>query len=137
MPFIVKNMDIPKSCKQCIERGLRSAFRCLEWRDVAIENFNLFRAENCPLAKVEEPDWNYCAEKLPDNHEEVLVCMDDYESITVGNYMPFEKAWLVDFTDDLCHDVAAWMPAPQPPKAYKGKSDVRREDNESYGKFND
>lgn len=58
MSFIVKNMDIPKSCKQCIERGLRSAFNCSQWQHVSVGNFNMFRAATCPLVDVKESEEN-------------------------------------------------------------------------------
>jgi len=32
MSFIVKNMDIPKSCKQCIEKGLNVVINCSQWK---------------------------------------------------------------------------------------------------------
>ena len=54
MGVYIKNLEMPKSCKQCIERGLRSAFRCLEWQHVSVENSNVLRAESCPLAEIPE-----------------------------------------------------------------------------------
>lgn len=54
MSFIVKNMDIPKSCKECIERGFRSVFNCSQWQYVSVENSNVLRAENCPLVEIPE-----------------------------------------------------------------------------------
>lgn len=54
MSFIVKNMDIPKSCKECIERGFRSVFNCSQWQYVSVENSNVLRAENCPLTEIPE-----------------------------------------------------------------------------------
>lgn len=62
MSFIVKNMDIPKSCKQCIEKGLRSVLNCSQWQYVSVENSNVLRAENCPLVEI------------PDEHGGLLIC---------------------------------------------------------------
>lgn len=58
MPFIVKNMDIPKSCKQCIEKGLNVVINCSQWKYITPKGTTIFRAATCPLVDVKEDEDN-------------------------------------------------------------------------------
>lgn len=66
MSIIVKGMEIPKNCWECIQLGFRTAIGCTEWTKISAGRCETERAYSCPIAV------------LPDKHGR-LVDADESE----------------------------------------------------------
>lgn len=54
MSVIVKGMEMPKTCLQCMSSGFRTAIKCTEWTELSSGLRETIKALSCPL--VEIPD---------------------------------------------------------------------------------
>lgn len=55
MGVYVEGMEIPETCIECINSGLRTAIRCSEWTKISAGLRENHRALSCPLVEVPEP----------------------------------------------------------------------------------
>ena len=55
MGVYVEGMEIPETCVECINSGLRTAIRCSEWTKISAGLRENHRALRCPLVEVPEP----------------------------------------------------------------------------------
>lgn len=113
MGIYIKEMDMPKSCIECLLHGESAckAFTTIEpWTFKDDE-----RAAFCPLTEVPGPKWIPCNERLPRTGDDILVTFSDGEVDIIISARP--KAWVqYEEANNLIFPVA-WMPLPKP---YKG-----------------
>ena len=124
MGIYIKDMDMPKSCIECLLHGESAckAFTPIEpWTFKDDE-----RAAFCPLNEVPEPKWIPCSERLPKENEYVdNVCkyyliQDEYGDMHVAHLSG--RGWeTIESIKALGCDVIAWMPLPKP---YREESEV-------------
>ena len=78
------------------------------------------RLESIPAADVRPVKWIPVTERLPELHEEVLVCTEEYGETVLGFAMVavFEgTGWLEAWErKTYLTAVTHWMPLPEPPK---------------------
>ena len=117
MGIYIKEMDMPKSCIECLLHGESAckAFTTIEpWTFKDDE-----RAAFCPLIEVPEPKWIPCSERLPSEDGFYIATCDGEicgEEQPFTGFAEFEnRKWVDDEDDYQC--VLAWMPLPEP---YKG-----------------
>lgn len=55
MGVYIKGMEMPETCIECINSGLRTAIRCSEWTKISAGLREDHRALSCPLVEVPEP----------------------------------------------------------------------------------
>jgi len=55
MGVYVKGMEMPETCIECMNSGLRTAIRCTEWTKISAGLRENHRAISCPLTEVPEP----------------------------------------------------------------------------------
>lgn len=56
MSVVVKGMETPENCWQCILLGIRTAIGCAEWTKISAGRYKTERAWSCPITA------------LPDHH---------------------------------------------------------------------
>lgn len=66
-----------------------------------------------PSAMPQEPKWIPCSERLPEENKEVLIQIW-YGTMTVGCLS--DNRWISEAWPYQIHEVAAWMPLPEPYK---------------------
>lgn len=49
MSVIIKGMEIPENCIECMSSGLRTAIKCTEWTKISAGRRENERAWSCPL----------------------------------------------------------------------------------------
>lgn len=52
MSIIVKGMDIPKSCNECIKSGLSAVIKCDKWVNIGVNHRKTDRSFNCNLVEL-------------------------------------------------------------------------------------
>ena len=55
MGVYVKGMEMPETCIECMNSGLRTAIRCTEWTEISAGLRENHRALSCHLTEVPEP----------------------------------------------------------------------------------
>ena len=55
MGVYVEGMEMPETCIECINSGLRTAIRCSEWTKISAGLRENHRTLSCPLVEVQEP----------------------------------------------------------------------------------
>lgn len=71
--------------------------------------------DNMPT--IEQPQWISCAERLPDENQEVL-CLTPDGSFRVFGWTYIDWMWFDDNEWRDEKDVTHWMPLPEPPKEH-------------------
>ena len=119
MGIYIKEMDMPKSCIECLLHGESAckAFTTIEpWTFKDDE-----RAAFCPLTEVPGPKWNPCSERLPEQSDDYICTIPLDEKETFAKVLTFHKGRFYEDDDEwgntFYDDVIAWMPLPTP---YKG-----------------
>ena len=54
MSVLIKGMEMPRTCRWCIDSGLRTAIRCDEWKWISAGRIENERAWSCPLVTLPE-----------------------------------------------------------------------------------
>lgn len=54
MSVLIKGMDIPKSCLECMTSGLRTAIACAEWTEISAGEREIYRSLSCPFVELPE-----------------------------------------------------------------------------------
>lgn len=54
MSVIVKGMQMPDSCLECMNSGFRTAVKCAEWTEISAGRRGNERAWSCPLVELPE-----------------------------------------------------------------------------------
>ncbi len=55
MGVYVKGMEMPETCIECMNSGLRTAIRCTEWTEISAGLRENHRAISCNLTEVSKP----------------------------------------------------------------------------------
>lgn len=69
MGVYIKGMEMPETCIECMNSGLRTAIRCTEWTKISAGLRENHRALSCHLTEVPEPHGRLIdAEKLKNEY---------------------------------------------------------------------
>lgn len=55
MGVYIKDMEMPKTCIECMNSGMRTAIRCTEWTKISAGLRENHRSISCNLTEVSEP----------------------------------------------------------------------------------
>lgn len=55
MGVYIKGIEMPETCIECMNSGLRTAIRCTEWTEISAGLRENHRALSCHLTEVPEP----------------------------------------------------------------------------------
>lgn len=88
MSILIKGMEMPKTCLQCMNTGFRTAIKCTEWTKLSSGLRETIKAPSCPLVEI------------PERHGRLI---DENEVRTVMNWLltqPQRPTW-----NDLYHAI--------------------------------
>ena len=54
MSVLIKGMEMPKTCLQCMSTGFRTAIKCTEWTELSSGLRETIKAPSCPLVEIPE-----------------------------------------------------------------------------------
>lgn len=72
MSVLIKGMQIPKTCLECIKSGFRTAIHCAEWSEISAGLREHTRSLSCPLEEVPTPHGNLIDEEYLKEH--IIAC---------------------------------------------------------------
>ena len=125
MSILIKGMEMPESCMNCMFCGFAGANFELDTCQItgnAQKHIPYSKMSDCPLVEVPEDvqpvKWISVTERLPSLDEDVLVCAYGTLIRTWCLHKKYSKRfWETEegYFDDF-NAVSHWMPLPEPPK---------------------